>query len=72
MNEKACIIWTEHGRWFQQRTNGIERSSYLGHIGTPEQVKDWCATQTVDFATQFHAFNGTALKEKLPSDLRPR
>jgi hypothetical protein len=70
MNEKACIIWTENGCWFQQRINGISRSSYLGHIGTPEEVKDWCALRTVDFATQFHAFNGTPVKDKMPKDLR--
>ena len=70
---KACIIWTENGCWFQQEIGGVTRSSYLGHIGTAEEVREWCMAQVtdVDFATKFHLFSGTALRSKILHDLRP-
>lgn len=63
------IIWTENGCWFQQFENGIRRSSYLGHIGTPEEVKEFCESKAIDFTKQFHAFNGTAITERWPKSV---
>jgi hypothetical protein len=65
------MIWTEDGCWFQQRVDGVTRSSSLGYIGTPDEVREWCADKAIDFATKFHAFAGTAVAEKWPHDLRP-
>jgi len=61
------MIWTEDGCWYQQTVNGVERSSYLGHIGTPDEVKEWCQEHSIDFTTKFHPFAGTAIAEKWPS-----
>jgi len=66
-NERAVLIWTEDGAWFQQKQNGVVRSSYLGKIGSAEQVRAWCESRAIDFATKFHAFNGTAVAEKWPA-----
>ena len=68
-NEKPVIIWTENGCWFQQRTDGILRSSYLGHIGTPDEVREWCECNATDFTGKFHDFAGTAIKEKWPEKI---
>jgi len=65
-NRRSTIIWTEDGCWFQQVQNGVERSSYLGRIGTPEEVREYCETSAIDFTRKYHAFNGTALAEKWP------
>jgi hypothetical protein len=70
-NTKAVIIWTENGCWFQQTVDGVFRSSFLGHIGTPEEVREWCESQAIDFATKFHAFAGTAVAEKWPRNCTP-
>jgi hypothetical protein len=66
-NDKAVVIWSENGCWFQQRTEGVLRSSYLGHIGTPDEVRQWCESKAVDFTTKFHDFAGTAIREKWPN-----
>lgn len=63
------IIWTENGCWFQQWENGLRRSSYLGHIGTPEEVKEFCESKAIDFTKHFHAFNGAAISERWPKDV---
>ncbi len=61
------VIWTEDGCWFQQPTpTGEVRSSYLGHIGTPEEVKEWCENRLIDFTRRFEAFQGTAIRERWP------
>ena len=70
-NTKPVIIWTENGCWYQQTTNGVLRSSYLGHIGTPEEVREWCENNAIDFAGKFHAFEGTAMREKWPEKIAP-
>lgn len=67
-NEKPVMIWTEDGVWYQQRTAGVLRSSYLGHIGTPDEVREWCENHALDFTQKFHAFDGTAIAEKWPHD----
>jgi hypothetical protein len=72
INVNAVMIWTSDGCWFQQSLDGVTRSSFLGHIGTSEQVREWCEDRAIDFATKFHAFRGTAVSEKWPHNLRPR
>jgi hypothetical protein len=69
---KAVIIWTENGCWFQQKADGLLRSSYLGHIGSPDEVREFCASKAIEFATKYDAIFGTAVAEKWPHDLRPR
>ena len=68
--DKPVIIWTPEGSWFQQAVNGTTRSSFLGQIGPPEQVKEWCEANTLDFAQKFHAFRGTAVRERWPDSPR--
>jgi len=70
-NAKPVIIWTEDGSWYQETVNGVMRSSYLGHIGPPEEVREWCESKAIDFATKFHAFAGTAVAEKWPTNCAP-
>lgn len=72
MRDRSVIIWTEDGCWFQQKLNGVERSSFLGKIGTADQVREWCEGNAIDFADKFHAFTGTAVKEKWPASLPRR
>jgi len=38
------------------------RSSYLGHIGTPEEVEEWCGNNAIDFTTKFDWIFGTAIR----------
>ena len=68
---KAVIIWTENGCWFQQRTDGVLRSSYLGHIGTPDEVREWCECKAIEFATKYDRIFGTAVAEKWPHGFAP-
>jgi len=66
-HNEPVIIWTENGCWYQQTENDVTRSSYLGHIGNPDEVKEWCLLHSVDFTKTFHPFAGTAVAEKWPS-----
>lgn len=66
-NDRPVIIWTEDGAWYQQNLNGIVRSSYLGKIGTAEQVREWCEGRAIDFAMKFDPYKGTAVAEKWPA-----
>ena len=68
MNDKdgSVVIWTEDGCWLQQTVSGVRRSSYLGRIGTPEEVREWCSDQNVGFATKFHPFSGVGMAERWP------
>lgn len=65
MKINPVLIWTEDGCWFQQTVNGVMRSSYLGHIGTPEQVKELCEDRLIDFTQKFD-FQGTGIRERWP------
>ena len=67
--DKPVMIWTEDGCWYQQKQNGVQRSSYLGHIGTSFEVAEWCESHGTEFATKFHPFAGTAVAEKWPASL---
>jgi hypothetical protein len=39
----------------------------MGRIGTAEEVKEWCDNNALDFAQKFHAFEGTAVRERWPN-----
>jgi len=60
---KPVIIWHPDGCWYQDYDDqGRMRSSYLGHIGTPEEVGEWCGNNAVDFTTKFDWIFGTAIR----------
>lgn len=65
-HDRPVIIWTEDGAWYQQNVNGVKRSSYLGKIGSAEQVREWCESRAIDFATKIDAFKGTPVAERWP------
>lgn len=65
-NTNSVIIYTDNGCWFQQTIGGLKRSSYLGNIGTADEVREFCEGKRIGFADKFHAFSGTALREKWP------
>ncbi len=68
--QRPVIIWTEDGCWFQQTVAGVLRSSWMGKIGSPDEVREFCAEHGTDFAEKFHAFNGTAVRDRWPEQLR--
>ena len=67
---KPVMIWTEHGCWYQQVVHGVQRSSFLGKIGTPEEVREWCESSAIDFTQRYHDFEGTAIRERWPDSPR--
>jgi hypothetical protein len=69
--QRPVIIWTEDGCWYQQTVGGVLRSSWLGKIGTPDEVREFCESRAMDFAAKAHRFNGTAIRERWPEKLRP-
>jgi len=36
------MIWTPDGCWFQRESNGVVRSSWMGQIGTIDEVAERC------------------------------
>ena len=66
-HRNPVVIWTENGCWYQQLERGLLRSSYLGHLGTPEEVREWCENSGVDFAKKFDEFCGTGIRERWPA-----
>ena len=64
--EKAVMIWSQDGRWFQCRDEtGRVQVSFLGHIGTAEAVRAWCDSHGIEFqifARRFGLWSGFVLQ----------
>ena len=48
--EKAVLIWTPDGCWFQRTDRGVTRISHLGHIGDNQlEILEWCNVHGIEF-----------------------
>lgn len=48
-NKQPQLILARSGFWLSQYVDGVEKSSYLGHLGRVEVVKAWCEERGIEF-----------------------
>lgn len=46
---RDCLIWTPDGSWLQSRKTGRLVASYLGRVGTLEELQEYAHWMGLDF-----------------------
>ena len=58
------MIWTPEGCWYQRTMNGVTRCSFMGDLGTIDEVAERCKEQAMRFEKFADTFDDARSLEK--------